>query len=78
VTPREVLGRVVALVPDATALPLAEMRGQAVVTVPRERLLDALRTWRDDPETRFEQLSDVTAVDYLGRTPRFEVVYQVT
>jgi NADH-quinone oxidoreductase subunit C len=77
VTPQELLGRVVTLVPDATALPLAEMRGQAVVTLPRERLTDALRVWRDHADTRFEQLSDVTAVDYLGRTPRFEVVYQL-
>jgi len=77
VTPQELLGRVVALVPEATALPLVEMRGQAVVTLPRERLVDALRAWRDDADTCFEQLSDVTAVDYLGRAPRFEVVYQL-
>jgi NADH-quinone oxidoreductase subunit C len=30
---------------------------------------------RDDPRTRFNVLADLTAVDYLGRKPRFEVVY---
>jgi NADH-quinone oxidoreductase subunit C len=78
VTPVDLLTRVAACVPSATPLALAETRGQAVVTMPREALLDGLRTLRDDPETRFEQLSDMTAVDYLGRTPRFEVVYQLT
>ena len=30
---------------------------------------------RDDPELEFEMLTDLTAVDYLGEQPRFEVVY---
>jgi NADH-quinone oxidoreductase subunit C len=77
VTPEALLERVVTLVPAAQALPLAAMRGQAVVTLPRDGLAEALATLRDAPDTRFEQLSDVTAVDYLGRTPRFEVVYQL-
>jgi NADH-quinone oxidoreductase subunit C len=77
VTPEALLARVVALVPEAAALPLAEMRGQAVVTVPRARLRTALEALRDDPDTRFEQLIDLTAVDYLGRSPRFEVIYQL-
>jgi NADH-quinone oxidoreductase subunit C len=77
VTPEALLERVAALLPAARALPLAEMRGQAVVTLPREGLAEALTALRDDPDTRFEQLTDVTAVDYLGRTPRFEVVYQL-
>ena len=76
-TPEEVLARAHALVPEATVLSLAEMREQAVLVVPRERLLHALRVLRDDAETRFEVLADLTAVDYLGRTPRFEVVYQL-
>jgi NADH-quinone oxidoreductase subunit C len=77
VTPETLRARVLALVPGATALPLAETHGQAVVMVPRDRLPAAWCTLRDDDATRFEQLLDVTAVDYLGRTPRFEVVYQL-
>ena len=34
-------------------------------------------TLRDRPELAFNFLIDVTAVDYLGRSPRFEVVYQL-
>jgi NADH-quinone oxidoreductase subunit C len=71
------LARVVAVVPAAQPFPSDAARGDAVVVVPRDALLDALGALRDDPETRLEQLSDLTAVDYLGRTPRFEVVYHL-
>jgi NADH-quinone oxidoreductase subunit C len=33
------------------------------------------RVLRDDPELRFVLLIDMTAVDYLPRTPRYEVIY---
>jgi NADH-quinone oxidoreductase subunit C len=71
------LARVATLVPAAQPFPSDAARGEAVVVVPRDALPDALGKLRDDPETRLEQLSDLTAVDYLGRTPRFEVVYQL-
>ena len=32
---------------------------------------------RDDPRLRFNVLADLTAVDYLGRKPRFDVVYNL-
>jgi NADH-quinone oxidoreductase subunit C len=76
-TPEGLLARVVALVPGATALPLAALRGQAVVTLGRDGLGEAFRTLRQHEDLAFDQLLDVTAVDYLGRTPRFEVVYQL-
>jgi len=71
------IDRLATLLPAAKPFPRETARGEAVVIVERDGLLDALRTLRDHPDTRFEQLSDVTAVDYLGRTPRFEVVYQL-
>jgi NADH-quinone oxidoreductase subunit C len=40
-------------------------------------VVDVLRGLRDDAATRFDRLTDLTAVDYLGRSPRFEVVYQL-
>ncbi len=54
-------------------------RGALVVTVPRERIVDALRLLRDDPALGFRVLVDLTAVDYLttGRRPRFDIVYQL-
>jgi NADH-quinone oxidoreductase subunit C len=71
------IDRLTTLLPAAKPFPREAARGEAVVVVERDQLLDALRTLRDHPDTRFEQLSDLTAVDYLGRTPRFEVVYQL-
>ncbi len=41
----------------------------------RESILDVLKFLRDDPECKFSQLIDVTAVDYPARAERFEVVY---
>jgi NADH-quinone oxidoreductase subunit C len=51
--------------------------GQLMVTVKRAAILSALTTLRDDPACSFEQLTDVTAVDYPDRVERFEVVYQL-
>jgi NADH-quinone oxidoreductase subunit C len=76
-TTPELLERVTGLVPDATPVPAEQTRDDAAVVVPRERIAAVLALLRDDGDTRFEMLTDVTAVDYLGRTPRFEVVYHL-
>jgi NADH-quinone oxidoreductase subunit C len=76
-TSDEVMARVATLLPAATPAPAEIARGQAVVTVAREGVLEALQTLRDDPVLAFDVLTDLTAVDYLGRVPRFEVVYQL-
>jgi NADH-quinone oxidoreductase subunit C len=53
-----------------------EHHNQLTITVPRENLIDVLRELRDNPRTSFEQLIDVTAVDWMKqRSFRFEVVY---
>ncbi len=54
--------------------------GQYWVRVPSERLLDVMWFLRDDPRCRFEQLSDVTCVDYLNypdADDRFGVTYSL-
>lgn len=48
--------------------------GDETVVVAREDALDFFRALRDEPEFRFDFLMDLTAVDFLGRAPRFEVV----
>jgi len=51
---------------------------QLWVRVPAERLLEVMRFLRDDPRTRFEQLCDLTCVDYLNfrsAEDRFGVIY---
>jgi NADH-quinone oxidoreductase subunit C len=51
--------------------------GDATVIVTHEGMLDVFQTLRDDQRFSFNLLIDVTAVDYLGRAPRFEVVYHL-
>jgi NADH-quinone oxidoreductase subunit C len=76
-TPDAVLARVATILPELTRLSLDETRGQAVAVATPGNVGAALRALHADPELRFDFLVDLTAVDYLGRTPRFEVVYQL-
>jgi NADH-quinone oxidoreductase subunit C len=76
-TPEALLARVATILPDVACLPLTEMRGQAVVVTSPARVVEVLRTLRDDAELGFDLLADLSAVDYLGKTPRWEVVYQL-
>jgi NADH-quinone oxidoreductase subunit C len=51
--------------------------GDVTALVDAAQLLAVMGFLRDDDETAFDMLMDVTAVDYLGREPRFEVVYHL-
>ncbi|MGI9592680.1 MAG: NADH-quinone oxidoreductase subunit C [Myxococcota bacterium] len=51
--------------------------GDATAVVERARVAEVLRFLRDDEELAFEMLSDICAVDYLPKSPRFEVVYHL-
>lgn len=48
--------------------------GDDTALVRRERILEICTFLRDDPDMRFGFAMDLTGVDYLGETPRFEVV----
>ena len=76
-TPEGMLARVATILPHLTRLPLDDMRGQAVVVASPDVVAEALRALRDDAQLQMDFLADLTAVDYLGRTPRYEVVYQL-
>lgn len=52
-------------------------RGDCTAVVARDALIAACEFLRDDPDSAFDMLVDVTVVDYLGRRPRFEVVYHL-
>jgi NADH-quinone oxidoreductase subunit C len=52
-------------------------RGDDTIIVDAARIADVMRTLRDDPELGMNGLMDLTAVDYFGREPRFEVVYHL-
>ena len=62
--------------PDAVIAVREAADGQTIV-VQRERIVEILEFLRDDEELRYNLLADLTAVDWLGRTPRFEVVYHL-
>ncbi len=64
--------------PDAVQ-DVSEFRGDAVVTLSRETLLDAARFLRDDPDLQYNLLVDLTSVDRrdLGIEPRFATVYEL-
>jgi NADH-quinone oxidoreductase subunit C len=51
--------------------------GDASAVALPEALLKILGFLKNDPRLQFDMLVDITAVDYLGREPRFEVVYHL-
>lgn len=51
--------------------------GELMITVRRPAIVKVLTFLRDDTNCRFEQLMDVTAVDYPEREERLEVVYNL-
>jgi NADH-quinone oxidoreductase subunit C len=58
-------------------LEAVETRGELVARVAPNALVAVCTMLRDDPALAFDFLMDVTAVDYLGSDPRFEVVYHL-
>ncbi len=60
-----------AAVPDAV-LSAKEFVGETTVDVALDKLLDALRHFKNES---FSYLVDLTAVDWKDRQPRFDVVY---
>ena len=61
----------------ADALSVLEFRGELTLVVPGERIVEVCRRLRDDPEYRFNVLSDLVAVDHLPRQPRFDLNYHL-
>jgi len=58
-----------------SVLECKEFRGEVTVTVKKEQILEVLKCLKED--LRYNFLTDVTAVDYLGQDPRFMVVYHL-
>jgi NADH-quinone oxidoreductase subunit C len=70
------LRRLIEKLPGAVVETHARL-ADATAVVERGRIREVMTLLRDDPQLAFEMLSDVTAVDYLPRVPRFEVVYHL-
>ena len=49
----------------------------ATIYVPSDRLVETCRVLRDNDALRYTTIIEVTAADYIPRTPRFEVVYHL-
>src|SRR5690349_15096483 len=71
-----ILNTLAPLVPGA-ALEAGVSIDFPTVYVPADRLIETCRALRDTPSLGFNVLLEVTAADYLPRTPRFEVVYHL-
>jgi NADH-quinone oxidoreductase subunit C len=62
----------------AAILAAGEYRGDLSVTLRPQDLRAVAAFLRDEPGLRYNFLENLCGVDYLGRTPRFEVVAHLT
>ena len=52
-------------------------RGDNTVVIKKDDIAEVCRFLKSDPDLSFDFLSDLCGVDYMGREPRFEVVYHL-
>ena len=58
-------------------LAVKEHVGEITLTVQRESVIDALRALRDTPGLEYQQLMEISGVDYPERPERFELDYHL-
>jgi len=58
-------------------LDVKEHVGEITLTVQRESIIDALRALRDTPGLEYQQLMEISGVDYPERPERFELDYHL-
>lgn len=61
----------------ADVLEGGEAHGAEFLVISRDRAPEILTALRDEPGFEFDMLTDLTAVDWLERSPRFDVVYNL-
>lgn len=71
------LGQTIKNALGASVTGFAIARGELTVTVKAADILNVARFLRDDPACLFICMIDVTAIDWLGREKRFDVVYHL-
>lgn len=71
-----VLERIQGLIGDKL-LDSKEQVGELTIVVERTAIVDVLRTLRDDPDLRYDQLMELAGVDYPERPERFDVAYHL-
>jgi NADH-quinone oxidoreductase subunit C len=72
----EALRQLLAAMPQAVRETHARL-GDATAMVDPTALVTVLRFLHDTPALAFDMLIDLTAVDYIAETPRFELVYHL-
>jgi NADH-quinone oxidoreductase subunit C len=70
----ELVDDLLAAAPDSVAKVVVD-RGELTLYVERERLIEVATALRNDENLRFELLSSVSGVDYLGSARRLHAVY---
>jgi NADH-quinone oxidoreductase subunit C len=73
-----VVQALVARFPGEAYDPYVGAGGDDVVFVKKDRIAEVCRFLKEDPALAFNLAPYITAVDYLGQDPRFEVVYCCT
>ena len=74
---KAVIGALLSRFPEAVTDAYQGVGGDDCAFVRKERIADVCRFLKDDPAMAFNLAPYVTAVDYLGLEPRFEVVYNL-
>lgn len=72
----QVLERIQAEFPEVI-LEKSESRGELRITVKKDAFPELMKFLHDDAQLRYDLLTDIVAVDYMARTPRFEVIYNL-
>ncbi len=63
--------------PDAVSDPYEGVGGDDCAFVRKEDIAEVCRFLKEEPALAFNMAPYITAVDYLGQDPRFEVVYNL-
>ena len=56
---------------------MSERLGETTIIVRPDAIVDVCQALRDDPALQYNFLSTITAVDWLEREPRYDVVYHL-
>jgi NADH-quinone oxidoreductase subunit C len=72
---KAVIAALVERFPDAVYDAYEGVGGDDCAFVKKERIVEVCRFLKTDPRAQMNMAPYITAVDYLGREPRFEVVY---
>ncbi|HOV91891.1 MAG TPA: NADH-quinone oxidoreductase subunit C [Candidatus Kapabacteria bacterium] len=54
-----------------------EHLNQLSIIISKEKMLDVLRELKTNPDTLFDMCIDITAIDWMKKPQRFEVVYNL-